>query len=309
MMSFIFKPGADLCAICDILLCLTVYQILKNHMLPRSSRRESDFPYYSQLALGITYDTIFNMKSNTSIDTKNQFVATVLVALITLFALPHSAAALSCMNPTELIPQYATQDRYTVALIEAGAVETVGGEHDQSVTTKILYKGELGTTDTVTFTFDETWSYLCSGGPAEEGTEVIYVLTDKQVVQTFLTDSELARSLIDNINTPEIQPTETTVEEAEKVNLMRQIISLLQQIISLLAPDTEAEEKSLIELGIHDTILGLTTEEAKAYATATGVDFRLGMIDGEPLPVTMDYRIGRITAEVKNDVVTGYSVE
>jgi hypothetical protein len=65
----------------------------------------------------------------------------------------------------------------------------------------------------------------------------------------------------------------------------------------------------LTEPGNHETIIGLTTDEAKTYAGIKGVDFRVGMIDGEPLPLDMDYRIGRITAEVRDGVVTGYSVE
>jgi hypothetical protein len=59
----------------------------------------------------------------------------------------------------------------------------------------------------------------------------------------------------------------------------------------------------------NDAIIGMTTAEAAAYAEANSVDFRVGAIDGEFLPVTMDYRIGRITAEIESDIVTGYSVE
>ena len=277
----------------------------------------------------VYHDTISGMTSHIYSNTKNQLATALLLALITLFALPHPAAALSCLNPSEMIEQYASEDEYTVALIAAGTIETTGNEHDQSVTTKTLYKGELGTTDTVTFAFDKTWNYLCSGGPAEEGTEAVYVLSDKQVVQVFATDSELAKNLLAAIDTPAITPTEVPAEEAEKKSLMQRIITLLQQIISLIAPDAEVvapntdyvdlstiesenpiiQEPQVTEPGTHDVIIGLTTGEAEAYAETTGVAFRIGMIDGESLPVTMDYRIGRITAEVEKDVVTGYSVE
>ena len=67
------------------------------------------------------------------------------------------------------------------------------------------------------------------------------------------------------------------------------------------SPETEADT--------HDAIIGMTTAEAEAYAVENAVDFRLGMIDGEALPVTLDFRPGRITAEVKSGVVVGYSVE
>jgi hypothetical protein len=59
----------------------------------------------------------------------------------------------------------------------------------------------------------------------------------------------------------------------------------------------------------NDVIIGMTTAEASAYAEANNIMFRVGAIDGESLSVTMDYRIGRITVEVANDIVTGYSVE
>lgn len=59
----------------------------------------------------------------------------------------------------------------------------------------------------------------------------------------------------------------------------------------------------------NDAIIGMTTAEAEAYAEANDVMFRIGAIDGEFLPVTMDYRPGRITAEIEDDIVTGYTVE
>jgi hypothetical protein len=56
-------------------------------------------------------------------------------------------------------------------------------------------------------------------------------------------------------------------------------------------------------------IIGMTTEEAQAYADANDVPFRTGSIDGEAMAVTMDYRPGRITADIVDGVVTGYTVE
>ncbi len=61
--------------------------------------------------------------------------------------------------------------------------------------------------------------------------------------------------------------------------------------------------------GTHDAIIGLSVAEAEAYAEAEDVPFRIGSVDGEPRPVTMDYRPGRITADVVDGVVTDYSVE
>jgi len=59
----------------------------------------------------------------------------------------------------------------------------------------------------------------------------------------------------------------------------------------------------------HDAIIGMTTVEAEAYAVTNGVDFRTGTIDGEGMPVTSDYRVGRITSEIENGLVIGYTVE
>lgn len=61
--------------------------------------------------------------------------------------------------------------------------------------------------------------------------------------------------------------------------------------------------------GTHDAIIGLTQADAEAYAETNEVPFRIGSVDGEARPVTMDYRPGRITAELMDGVVTGYSVE
>jgi len=62
-------------------------------------------------------------------------------------------------------------------------------------------------------------------------------------------------------------------------------------------------------VNMHDEIIGMTTAQAEAYVQAKAVDFRIGAIDGEVMPVTMDYRVGRITAEIDSGVVTGYTVE
>lgn len=70
-----------------------------------------------------------------------------------------------------------------------------------------------------------------------------------------------------------------------------------------------ADETSTNQTGDHDTIIGMTTNEAEAYARQYNVPFRITMLDGEMLPATMDYRPGRISAQVENDIVVGYTVE
>jgi len=162
-------------------------------------------------------------------------LAISLLATGTILTLPHPAAALSCLNPAEMIEQYATEDSYTVALITAGTIETNGDEHDQIITTNTVYKGELAATDTVSFAFNETWNYLCAGEPAAEGTQAMYVLSGTQVVQVFTPDSELAQDLQAAIGTPTVPPATMTSKEAQRQSLMKQVIQLLQQIISLLS--------------------------------------------------------------------------
>ena len=58
-----------------------------------------------------------------------------------------------------------------------------------------------------------------------------------------------------------------------------------------------------------DDVVGLSESEAEALASQNDVPFRVGMRDGEPLAVTFDYRPGRITATIENNVVTNISVE
>jgi hypothetical protein len=232
---------------------------------------------------------------------------------MTLFIFPASASALSCLNPTELVDSYVNEEQYSIALVEAGEIETKGDEHDQSVLVKETYKGLVE--ETVTFNWNDTWQYLCVGGPAETGTEAVYILSEGQVVQVVSLDSPLYEDLMTALKAEPTgpKPVEPTVTEVDKT-LMQQIISLLKQMIGLLGGKPvmiEPEEVAPITPapGIHDEIIGLSEIEAAAYADTQDVLFRVGSRDGEFLPVTMDLRPGRITAEIEKDRVTGYTVE
>lgn len=55
--------------------------------------------------------------------------------------------------------------------------------------------------------------------------------------------------------------------------------------------------------------VGLTVVEAEKKAAAVGVPFRVVMENGTSLPVTMDYVVGRINAEVVNGIVQRITVE
>lgn len=55
--------------------------------------------------------------------------------------------------------------------------------------------------------------------------------------------------------------------------------------------------------------VGMTTTQAQEKAKRDGTIFRVVQEDGEPKPVTMDLREGRINAVVVGGVVTEYTVE
>ena len=55
------------------------------------------------------------------------------------------------------------------------------------------------------------------------------------------------------------------------------------------------------------TLVGMSAADAETATTDAGFTFRVTSVDGEPKPVTMDYREDRINAEVEDDkVVTGH---
>lgn len=74
------------------------------------------------------------------------------------------------------------------------------------------------------------------------------------------------------------------------------------------ADDTIMQDPAVTS-GQHDTIIGMSEAQAETYAAAQNVPFRIGFRDGQPLPLTRDYRPGRITASVQDDVVFEYTVE
>lgn len=71
----------------------------------------------------------------------------------------------------------------------------------------------------------------------------------------------------------------------------------------------ESTQEVNVSQDAHSNIIGMSTDEAEVYAQENNIDFRVGTIDGEGLPVTLDYRPGRVTAEVENNVVVGYTIE
>ena len=55
--------------------------------------------------------------------------------------------------------------------------------------------------------------------------------------------------------------------------------------------------------------IGLIEEAAQSLAAENNVSFRVVERDGESLPVTMDYRPGRINATIENWIISSFSIE
>jgi len=85
------------------------------------------------------------------------------------------------------------------------------------------------------------------------------------------------------------------------------IISLVEMDFMIQAL-TKAE-MSNEEFEMMTDYVGLSIEGAMALAEINNVPFRVTMRDGQFLPATLDYRIGRINASVENDIVVDYTVE
>lgn len=56
------------------------------------------------------------------------------------------------------------------------------------------------------------------------------------------------------------------------------------------------------------TLVGMSVAEAEKATTDAGFTFRITSVDGEPKPVTMDYREDRINAEVEDDEVVRVTI-
>ena len=73
--------------------------------------------------------------------------------------------------------------------------------------------------------------------------------------------------------------------------------------------DIEAEWEEARERSAELNFTWLTEDEASELASENNIPFRVVMRDDEMLPVTMDYRPGRINATLEDGIVTGFSIE
>lgn len=246
------------------------------------------------------------MQQNTTSDIHTIILAFIMLAAVALVATPLSKThALSCLNPEEMVEDFATEDRFAITHITAGELTTGTEFHTQSVTVVESYKGSID--ETVSFAYDDTWQYLCAGNPTQTGDDAIYITVDGQVSQVVQLDSPLEEALLEALETtpaPETPETPTTTTDL-KQSLMQQVVALLQKLITLL----QSEPTDVTETGSPEALIGMTDTAAAAYAAKHDIMFRVVNIDGEPQAVTEDYRPGRINASVENDVVVSYTVE
>lgn len=98
-------------------------------------------------------------------------------------------------------------------------------------------------------------------------------------------------------------------------NLITIIIIIAVIIIAIFVLRREADAPTKKTLIVQDSqtekssYIWLTLEDARQLAQSNWEVFRVIETDGEPQPVTMDYRPWRINASVVNGVVTEFSIE
>ena len=66
----------------------------------------------------------------------------------------------------------------------------------------------------------------------------------------------------------------------------------------------EAQPVAVIDVTKPDTMIGQPLEKAQAACEAAEVPHRVVEVDGEPRPVTMDYRLERLNFKVDGGMVT-----
>lgn len=80
---------------------------------------------------------------------------------------------------------------------------------------------------------------------------------------------------------------------------------VLQQIIN---PKSVFESNKSDPSPLEKQYIGLTFQQATDLAKKQGRPIRVGSVDGKVAYVTAEYRYGRITVDLQNDVVTGIAM-
>lgn len=88
------------------------------------------------------------------------------------------------------------------------------------------------------------------------------------------------------------------------------LITLMALSQSTNAPDEELlDETTQDNTPLQESYIWMSVVNAAELAEKKWDIFRVVNIDGEPQPVTMDYRPGRINASIVDGIVTEFSIE
>jgi hypothetical protein len=138
--------------------------------------------------------------------------------LVAVALIPMQSQALSCLDPASMVEYYVSEPNYIVFTATAGDIKEFvkekaaagdpntqydSGYSSQFVEVSEVHKGGVANSLWVYFQKDGTWGYLCSGGPAQDGTEMLYIINQSdgmfalpQVVNLYEADSDMAKNIL-----------------------------------------------------------------------------------------------------------------
>lgn len=142
-----------------------------------------------------------------------------LLVLFGVVAAPAQTEALSCVDPASMMENYVDSSDYVIFTGVAGetiehvkqAASTDGdpnrqfneGYVGQHVTVTTAYKGQISGDLWVYHQQNSTWGYMCANGPADAGTETVYIIIPAQgafglveVMNSYPADSDWGKDLI-----------------------------------------------------------------------------------------------------------------
>ena len=177
--------------------------------------------------------------------------------LVAVALIPGQSQALSCLDPAGMREYYVSEPNYVVVTATAGdtkefvkekaAAGDPNMQHDsgysaQFVEVSEVHKGGVADSQWVYFEKDGTWGYLCSGGPAEKGTEMLYIINQSdgmfalpQVVNLYEADSPLAKDILTALEAEEDsgEPYLDTVSKDDWVNRLKNELKEMAFIIEI----------------------------------------------------------------------------
>lgn len=176
-------------------------------------------------------------------------------AFIGIAVLPQQSSALSCLDPEGMIKYYVENTEYQIVLATpTEQKEFVKKEADESdpnmmypegytgqfLSVKESYRGGAPDKEWVYFERNGTWNYLCVGGPAELGTEQVFVLRKDTglfsvtaVAGVYDADSDIAKKLLAELKSADSSDDfaeETQVYEANKDYWTQQLYNELKEM-------------------------------------------------------------------------------